>query len=206
MSNIAGEVKDGAILLNGEIGSNTPILVGAIGNTIINVEVPDMAPLPGADLTNYYTIPETDAAIKAAVDAVELLPGPQGAPGDSGATFTPSVSLSGDLSWTNDKGLPNPPTVNIKGPAGDPGSGGGGSDLSNYYTKSETDSAIKTAVENVELLPGPQGPEGPQGPQGNPGATGYTPVKGTDYWTEADKQSIVNDVLLALPAAEGVSF
>ena len=35
-----------------------------------------------------------------------------------GATFTPSVSGDCDLSWTNNKGLPNPGTVNIKG---DPG-------------------------------------------------------------------------------------
>lgn len=38
-----------------------------------------------------------------------------------GATFTPIVSDNGDLSWTNDKGKENPPTVNIKGEKGDPG-------------------------------------------------------------------------------------
>ena len=38
-----------------------------------------------------------------------------------GATFTPSVSEDGDLSWSNDKGKENPPTVNIKGEKGDPG-------------------------------------------------------------------------------------
>ena len=35
-----------------------------------------------------------------------------------GATFTPSVSDTCDLSWTNNKGLPNPGTVNIKGDTG----------------------------------------------------------------------------------------
>ena len=38
-----------------------------------------------------------------------------------GATYTPSISPSGDLSFTNDKGLPNPETVNLKGEKGDPG-------------------------------------------------------------------------------------
>ena len=38
-----------------------------------------------------------------------------------GATFTPSVSSDGDLSWSNDKGLDNPTTVNIKGQKGDTG-------------------------------------------------------------------------------------
>ena len=33
----------------------------------------------------------------------------------NGATFTPSVDLDGNLSWTNDKGRENPATVNIKG-------------------------------------------------------------------------------------------
>lgn len=37
------------------------------------------------------------------------------------------------------------------------------------------------------------------------GEDGYTPVKGKDYWTDADKAQMVNDVLAALPAAEGVS-
>lgn len=39
----------------------------------------------------------------------------------NGATFTPSVSNDGDLSWSNDKGLDNPITVNIKGQKGDTG-------------------------------------------------------------------------------------
>ena len=37
------------------------------------------------------------------------------------------------------------------------------------------------------------------------GPPGPAPIKGTDYWTEADKQEIINSVLAALPAAEGVS-
>lgn len=53
-----------------------------------------------------------------------------GTPGEDGATFTPSVSTDGVISWTNDKGLPNPPSVNIKG---DP------------YTLTEADKAEITA-------------------------------------------------------------
>lgn len=44
-----------------------------------------------------------------------------GGVGNNGATFTPNVSENGDLSWTNDKGLENPSTVNIKGDKGDVG-------------------------------------------------------------------------------------
>lgn len=49
-------------------------------------------------------------------------PGAQGTPGRDGidgATFTPSVSQAGELTWTNNKGLQNPPSINIKGPRGD---------------------------------------------------------------------------------------
>ena len=53
---------------------------------------------------------------------------------------------------------------------------------------------------------GPQGATGPQGPQGPKGETGATPVKGTDYFTAADKAELVSDVLAALPNANGVSF
>ena len=56
-----------------------------------------------------------------------------------GATFTPAVSESGEISFSNDKGLPNPPPVNIRGPQGEPGK------------------------------PGEPGEAGPQGPQGPPG-------------------------------------
>ena len=44
--------------------------------------------------------------------------------GENGAVFTPSVADNGDISWTNDKGLPNPTTKNIKGPKGDQGDPG----------------------------------------------------------------------------------
>lgn len=47
---------------------------------------------------------------------------------------------------------------------------------------------------------GQVGPQGPQGP------AGHTPVKGTDYWTAADKAEIVADVLAALPDGTEVSY
>lgn len=47
---------------------------------------------------------------------------------------------------------------------------------------------------------------GAAGAKGDTGADGKTPVKGTDYWTAADKQEIVNDVLAALPDGTEVSY
>ena len=44
--------------------------------------------------------------------------------GEEGAVFTPTVSVDGVISWTNDKGLTNPQPVNIKGNQGEPGTDG----------------------------------------------------------------------------------
>ena len=49
-------------------------------------------------------------------------PGPAGADGEDGGYYTPSVSDTGDLTWTaSEEGVAAIPSVNIKGPKGDPG-------------------------------------------------------------------------------------
>ncbi len=53
--------------------------------------------------------------------AFSHLVGKQGIQGETGYYFIPTVSSTGDLSWTNNGGLDNPITVNIKGPKGDGG-------------------------------------------------------------------------------------
>lgn len=62
-----------------------------------------------------------------------------GAAGQNGATFTPSVDVAGDISWTNDGGLPNPPTQNIMGPPGS--SGPTITDVKTQYYLSTSDSS-----------------------------------------------------------------
>lgn len=69
--------------------------------------------------------------------------GDDGVDGEDGVTFTPSVDANGNLSWTNNKGLTNPPTVNIKGPKGDSGEGGGVSVIT------QTSSEIEALQPNV---------------------------------------------------------
>lgn len=51
-------------------------------------------------------------------DAVRTIASVPGEKGEDGVTFTPFVSPDGDLSWTNNGGLANPETVNIKGDKG----------------------------------------------------------------------------------------
>lgn len=72
--------------------------------------------------------------------------------GEDGATFIPSVSADGIISWTNDKDLPNPEPVNIKGDKGDKGEKGDTGDT------------------------GPQGDQGEAGADGTPGKDGFSPT------------------------------
>lgn len=60
-----------------------------------------------------------------------------------------------------------------------------------------------TITDNVISSSSSQGPQGPQGPAGK---DGHTPVKGTDYWTEADKQEIIDSVLASFTNGNEVSY
>ena len=83
-----------------------------------------------------------------------------GGSGEDGATFTPSVSEAGIISWTNDKGLPNPEPVNIMGPTGPEGPQG------------------PVGPQGADGDPGPEGPAGPQGERGPAGADGAPGERG----------------------------
>ena len=83
-----------------------------------------------------------------------------GKAGEDGGYYTPTVAADGTLSWVASKeDMPEVAAVNIKGVKGDKGEQG---------------------------LPGKDGAPGAKGEDGAPGAAGYTPIRGTDYWTAAD--------------------
>lgn len=63
-----------------------------------------------------------------------------------------------------------------------------------------------TAGNNIEISGNVIKATVEKGDKGDPGAAGYTPVKGTDYWTDADKTEIVNAVIAALPDGSEVSY
>lgn len=106
------------------------------------------------------------------------------------------------------------------GTGGDGGDGSGGTgEDGGYYMPTVTDGYLswEASKEGMPAVPRAyvkgepgytpkKGIDYFDGTPGEPGAPGRTPVRGTDYWTAQDKQAIVNDVLAALPAAEGVSF
>ena len=87
----------------------------------------------------------------------------------NGATFTPSVSAEGVLSWTNDKGLANPDSVSIKGPQGPQGAKG---DI------------------------GDTGPIGPAGPIGETGETGPQGPAGVSPTVEISKSGKITTITI----------
>ena len=60
-----------------------------------------------------------------------------------------------------------------------------------------------TITNNVISSSSSQGPQGEQGPAGK---DGHTPVKGTDYWTESDKQEIINAVIASFTNGNEESY
>ena len=95
---------------------------------------------------NITTYEIVDAQARADIQSLELNGGTgTGTSGEDGATFTPSVDANGNLSWTNDKGLTNPTTVNIMGPAGE--NGEDGIRGTGIYTVTTAPSSYTTAVD-----------------------------------------------------------
>lgn len=72
--------------------------------------------------------------------------------------------------------------------------------------KGETGATGATGPKGDTGEQGPKGDKGDKGDTGADGANGKTPVKGTDYWTAADKSAMVSDVLAALPTWNGGSY
>ena len=85
-------------------------------------------------------------------------------------------------------------------------------DNAKLYVKGASRYEYLTDMSGAQGVEGPQGPQGIQGIQGQQGVqgvkgdTGYTPVRGKDYWTPSDKSEVIADVLASLPYAEGVEF
>lgn len=114
-------------------------------------------------------------------------PGAKGEKGDKGADGAPGVQGEAGMAATISVGIVS---------TGEPGTQAS-------VTNAGTDS---TAVLNFVIPRGEKGEQGQKGDTGATGEAGHTPVKGVDYFTDADKSEMIQAVLDALPAAEGVSY
>ena len=77
---------------------------------------------------------------------------------------------------------------------------------SHTHTNKDTLDKLSDSNGKLQYNGSDVGLKGDKGDKGDPGADGKTPVKGTDYWTAADKAEIVADTLAALPKWTGGSY
>ena len=93
----------------------------------------------------------------------------------NGATFTPNVSAGGMLSWTNDKGLTNPQSVNIKGADGEDGLSVE-LRLSGEYLQWRPTGGVWQNLIALSEITGPAGADGTDGSDGTDGVDGQSPT------------------------------
>lgn len=72
--------------------------------------------------------------------------------------------------------------------------------------KGDTGATGATGPAGADGEKGDKGDPGEKGETGAQGPAGYTPQKGTDYYTAADKTEMVNAVIAALPTWNGGSY
>ena len=133
--------------------------------------------------------------------------GPQGPKGEKGDTGQQGPQGEQGPQGIQGETGPQGPT-GLAGADGQPGADGVGIQSVAQTTTSTEDGG--TNVVTVTKTDGTTSTfsikNGSKGSTGQAGADGHTPIKGTDYWTAADKQAIVNDVLAALPTWEGGNY
>lgn len=114
---------------------------------------------------------------------------------DDGTFYTtPSIrGAAGETGPRGEQGIQGPKgDTGAQGPAGAKGEKGDKGDTGATGPRGETGPA---GPEGPQGVPGATGPQGATGPKGADGKDGYTPVRGIDYWTEADRAAIVAEVI-----------
>lgn len=147
------------------------------GNGVIELVLKDA--FTGARIksaTGYTTVTYSPSAVPLTEDGGS---GGTGT-GEDGGYYKPSVSSSGDLSWTPSKaGMPSVNPVNIKGPQG------------------------ATGPKGSDGAPGATGPVGPAGPAGEDGKDGETGPQGPAGPAGADGQAATLEIVAADSLAYG---
>ena len=124
--------------------------------------------------------------------------GPQGPAGEKGDKGEPgndgAPGPKGDKGDTGEPGPQGPKgdtgDVGPQGPAGEQGPKGDKGDTGEQGPQGIQGPQGPAGADGRDGEPGPKGDTGDIGPQGPAGADGHTPVKGTDYFTEADIAAI----------------
>ena len=133
---------------------------------------------------------EINEAVEAALTEAKESGAFKGEKGEAGTSVTiTSIKESSIDSGTNTVTFSDGKVLKIKnGSSGGSGTGGGG--ISSDQLIAAVEEALQDAKDSGEF----------------DGADGHTPVKGTDYYTEADKAEMVSLVLTALPTWSGGNY
>ena len=179
---------------NGENIIKSPIVEAYIGSSLLDsTEVASNAPTDISTKVEQLMAAKHSHANKSVLD--KFAESKDGKPTyDGKALGGGGASTAEGVSYTNTQ-LPN--VANVK------------TALDELVTKSHThdnkDTLDKLSVSDGKLQY--NGSDvGLKGDKGADGTNGKTPVKGTDYWTSADKAEIVSDTLAALPTWTGGSY
>lgn len=141
--------------------------------------------------------------------------GEPGVPGEDGFSPTASVAtIAGGhrVTITDVNGSKSFDVMDGKdGSGGGEGGGADGADGVTFYPNVDADGNLSWTNDGGLTNPDPvniKGPAGATGADGQPGKdgetgpAGYTPVKGTDYWTAADKAEMVQETVAAIPTPD----
>lgn len=196
----------GRILCVGVYGANGEGDI-VIPTVYVQVGVIYAGAQPSGD-ESYPPSPDVTAQLQERLEALEQ--GGVGIGGGNGGYYKPAVTQvdenTVELSFTpSQTGMPAVTAKRIVLPAGADGADG-------TVSFAELTDEQRTSLKGERGEPGEKGEKGEKGEAGAPGADGKngtdgkTPVRGVDYWTVADKQAVINEVLAAFPAAEGAGF
>ena len=183
---------------NGENIIKSPIVEAYIGSSLLDsTKVASDAPTDISTKVEQLMAVKHSHSNKAVLDKFAETDGKPTYDGKALGGSGGGASTAEDVSYTN-AALPNISTV------------GGALDalVPKSHSHDNKDTLDKLSVSNGKLQYNGSdvGLKGEKGDTGAAGADGYTPVKGTDYWTEADKAEIVADTLAALPTWTGGNY
>ena len=149
------------------------------------VDAPEAGDAYGVGAAAPYDIYIYDGAVGTWVNNGPLQ-GAKGADGVDGIDgVTPVIGANGN--WYLGETDTGKPARGEKGDKGEPGADGAKGDPGETGPQGPTGPQGETGPQGPT---GPQGEKGPQGETGPQGPAGAAPVKGTDYFTEADKQEM----------------
>ena len=184
---------------NGENIIKSPIVEAYIGSSLLDsTKVASDAPTDISTKVEQLMAVKHSHSNKAVLDKFSETDGKPTYNGKAiGSGGTGGASTAEDVSYTNTQ-LPN--VANVKTALDEL--------VPKSHTHSNKDTLDKLSDSNGKLQYNGSdvGLKGDKGDTGAAGADGYTPVKGTDYWTAADKAEIVADTLAALPTWTGGNY